>query len=165
MGQDIACRQFLRHFSGLLCFRRKCSACLSLLSTFLNAQSSEAVLRDAFGVLIPLFGICNFETLIVGSDHSYLKKLNAKPNEKLYEQLVSWRDKIAENEKVMPDMIFSEKALALIAEKLPATIKALSSIKGVGPAKATQYGPDLILMIRAYEQESKGPVAEQSSLF
>lgn len=98
-------------------------------------------------------------------DGSYLKALNAKPNEKLYEQLVSWRNKIAEAEKVMPSMIFSENTLALIAEKLPSTIKALSSIKGIGQAKATQYGSDLILMIRAYEQELKGPVPEQSSLF
>jgi len=98
-------------------------------------------------------------------DRSYLKALNAKPNEKLYEQLLSWRDKIAENEKVMPSMVFSEKTLAAIAEKLPATIKALSSVKGVGPAKATQYGPDLIMLIRAYEQELKGPAVEQSSLF
>ena len=102
---------------------------------------------------------------INNQDRSYLKALNAKPNEKLFEQLLSWRDNIAENEKLMPGMIFSEKTLAAIAEKLPATIKALSSIKGVGPPKATQYGPDLIMLIRAYEQELKGPAAEQSSLF
>ena len=102
---------------------------------------------------------------ISNQDHSYLKALNEKPNEKLFEQLLSWRDKTAENEKLMPSVIFSEKTLAAIAEKLPATIKALSSVKGVGPPKATQYGPDLIMLIRAYEQELKGPVAEQSSLF
>lgn len=102
-----------------------------------------------------------------GSNHdrSYLKALNAKPNEKLYEQILSWRDKTAAKEKVMPGMIFSEKTVAAIAEKLPATIKALSSVKGVGPPKATQYGHDLIMLIRAYEQELKGPAAEQSSLF
>ncbi|MEJ6980068.1 HRDC domain-containing protein [Pedobacter sp. P351] len=102
---------------------------------------------------------------ISSHDRSYLKALNAKPNEKLFEQLLSWRDKIAENENLMPGMIFSEKTLAAIAEKLPATIKALSSVKGVGPPKATQYGQELIMLIRAYEQELKGPVPEQSSLF
>jgi hypothetical protein len=98
-------------------------------------------------------------------DRSYLKALNAKPNEKLYEQLLTWRDAAATNEKVMPNMILSEKTAAAIAEKTPVTLKALGAIKGVGQHKATQYGPELILLIRAYQQELQGPATEQSSLF
>lgn len=98
-------------------------------------------------------------------DQSYLKALNAKPNEKLYEQMISWREQASLKQNVMPNMIFTEKTLASIAEKLPPTLKALGSIKGVGVHKATQYGPELITMIRTYLQELQGPATEQASLF
>lgn len=96
---------------------------------------------------------------------SYVKALNAKPNEKLFNQLLNWRDSAAEKDNIMPSMVFSEKTIAAIAEKLPPTLKALSAIKGVGPHKATQYGPDLIALIRSYQQELLDPEKEQGILF
>jgi len=98
-------------------------------------------------------------------DQSYVKALNALPNEKLYQQLLIWREKEASAQKIMPGMVFTEKTLAAIAEKLPATLKTLSGIKGVGPQKSTQYGANIITMIRAYQQDQEGPSAEQVSLF
>jgi hypothetical protein len=103
-------------------------------------------------------------TTAADKSRSYVKALNAKPNEKLYEQLLDWRQQSAEKNKLMPNMILSEKTVAMIAEKLPATLKILSAIKGVGPQKAAQYGPDLLLLIRAY-QESLIPGTEQRNLF
>ncbi|MES2277387.1 MAG: HRDC domain-containing protein [Bacteroidota bacterium] len=94
-------------------------------------------------------------------DGSYLKALNAKPNEKLFEQFMAWREIVAAKENIMPNMVLSEKTAATIAEKLPATIKALGAIKGVGAHKATQYGAELIGLIRAYQE----PQTEQASLF
>jgi hypothetical protein len=94
-------------------------------------------------------------------DRSYLKVLNAVPNEELYEQILAWRETTAGAEKVMPSMVLSEKTAATIAEKLPATLKALSGIKGVGPHKANLYGADLIGLIRKFQQ----PEQEQNSLF
>jgi hypothetical protein len=96
--------------------------------------------------------------------HSYLKALNAKPNEKLYEQLLDWREIAAKAENVMPNMILTEKTAALIAEKLPATLKALSGIKGVGPEKSSRYGAAILTVVRAYQQEVSG-AADQGSLF
>lgn len=98
-------------------------------------------------------------------ERSYLKALNAIPNEKLYERLLMWRETRAANDKVLPGMVFSDKTAAAIAEKLPPTMKALSGIKGVGPHKAGQYGAELIGIIRAYQQELSGDGAEQHSLF
>jgi hypothetical protein len=98
-------------------------------------------------------------------ERSYLKALNALPNEKLYEQILEWREKTADKEKVMPSMLLSEKAAASIAEKLPATLKALSGIKGVGAQKAARYGAKLIRLIRDYQQELLGSGTEQASLF
>lgn len=98
-------------------------------------------------------------------DRSYLKALNAVRNEKLYEQLLAWREVRAAIDKVMPSMVLSEKTAAAIAEKLPPTMKALGGIKGVGPHKAGLYGAELIGMIRVYEQELSGDGIEQHSLF
>ncbi len=96
---------------------------------------------------------------------AYLKTLNALPNDELYQQILTWRETVATEEKVMPNMVMSEKTAAAIAEKLPATLKALSAIKGIGPQKSTQYGTDLIGLIRAYEQYLQGAAPEQVSLF
>jgi hypothetical protein len=98
-------------------------------------------------------------------DRSYVKALNALPNEKLYEHILAWREKAAAKENIMPSMLLSEKTVIGIAEKLPGTLKALSAIKGVGPHKAKQYGPELIGLIRAYQQELLGPGTEQVTLF
>ena len=96
---------------------------------------------------------------------SYVKALNAKPNEQLFNQLLMWRHGVAEKENIMPNMVLSEKTLATIAEKLPPVLKALSAIKGVGPQKASQYGTEIIELIRAYQQELQGGDREQVSLF
>src|SRR6202012_1967764 len=74
----------------------------------------------------------------------FAELLNAKPNEKLFQQLLAWREQTAAKEKVMPNMIFSELTLAAIAEKLPPLLKNLSAVKGVGPQKAQQYDPEII---------------------
>jgi len=91
----------------------------------------------------------------------YLRALTAPINEPLYQQILHWREITAAKEKVMPSMILSEKTAAAIAEKLPATLKALSAVKGVGQQKAGQYGSTLIQMIRSYQE----PEREQGSLF
>lgn len=96
--------------------------------------------------------------------HSYLKALNAKPNEQLYEQLKDWRDQTAKAEQVLPSMLFTEQTLAAIAAKLPATLKALSGIKGVGPEKTSRYGPAILTQIRNYQQQING-ATDQASLF
>jgi hypothetical protein len=98
-------------------------------------------------------------------DQSYLKALNAPQNEKLYEQILKWREEAAGKENVMPSMVLSDKTAVAIAEKLPATLKALGAIKGFGAHKATQYGPELIGLIRSYQQELQGPGTEQVTLF
>jgi hypothetical protein len=95
---------------------------------------------------------------------SYLKALNAKPNEALFEQLMAWRDITAQDEGVLPGMLFSEQTLAAIAAKLPETLKTLSATKGIGAEKTGRYGAALLTIIRAYQQQSSG-TADQVTLF
>lgn len=102
---------------------------------------------------------------VADKSRSYVKALNAKPNEELFIKMMEWREQRANTNRVMPNMILSEQTAAAIAEKLPPTLKALSGIKGVGPQKANQYGTELISMIRVYQQELLGVDTEQGSLF
>ncbi|PWK79225.1 UvrD-like helicase family protein [Mucilaginibacter oryzae] len=96
---------------------------------------------------------------------SCLKALNAKANEELYEQMLTWREQTATKQKIMPNMVLSEKTLETIAAKLPDTLRNLGGVKGVGPQKAALYGAELIGMIRAYKQAQQGGGADQVSLF
>jgi len=96
--------------------------------------------------------------------YSYLKALNAKPNEELYERLLQWRNQTAQSEGVLNSMLLSDQTLVAVAAKLPATLKAISGIKGIGPEKANRYGAAMLTLVRAYEQEISGAV-DQVSLF
>ncbi|RVU02068.1 helicase [Mucilaginibacter limnophilus] len=96
--------------------------------------------------------------------HSYLKALNATPNEALLEKLLEWRDRTAQQEGILAGMLFSEQTLAAIAAKLPASLKNLSGIKGVGPEKTSRYGAAILTLVREYERKSSGS-ADQASLF
>jgi hypothetical protein len=93
--------------------------------------------------------------------NTFKKALNAKPNEKLYQQILEWRQQTADKEKMMPSAVLSDRTAATIAEKLPATIKSLGAIKGVGPQKASYFGSEIIQLIRAFQTPEK----EQGSLF
>jgi hypothetical protein len=105
------------------------------------------------------------ENKVKSYEASYLKALNALPNEKLYRHLLDWREGTAAKQGIMPNMVISEKTAAAIAERLPATLKALSGIKGVGLQKGAQYGVELIGLIRAYQQGLDSGGTEQKGLF
>lgn len=119
--------------------------------------AGEPFTIDAYTTLLK-----NRQTILLVS---YLKILNAVPNEVLYDRMLVWRENRAIADKVMAGMVLSNRTLVAIAEKLPATLKALGGIKGVGPLKAGQYGGELIGLIRVYERELSGRGEEQTSLF
>lgn len=106
-----------------------------------------------------------YATTAADKSRSYVKALSAKPNEKLFVDIMLWRDSAAQKNGIMPSIILSEKTAAFIAEKLPLTLKALGGIKGVGKPKADQYGAEIISLIRAYQQGSQPVDTEQGSLF
>ncbi|GAB3922226.1 HRDC domain-containing protein [Mucilaginibacter myungsuensis] len=91
--------------------------------------------------------------------NSFVKALNAKPNEELFDLMMNWRERTAQTEGILANMLFTEQTLAAIAAKLPATLKALSGIKGVGTEKVNRYGASILGMIRTYQGD------DQASLF
>lgn len=76
-------------------------------------------------------------------------------NPALYAQLSNWRQQTAEQKQVLSYHILSDQALADIAAKLPKTLTQLSKIKNVGEGKTTQYGEQLLKLIRQYLGEGE----------
>ena len=70
--------------------------------------------------------------------------------EDLFEVLRSLRKEIADEQGVPAFIIFSNATLAEMALVRPTTMRQLLSIKGVGVAKANQYGQRFIACIREF---------------
>ena len=66
----------------------------------------------------------------------------------LFKQLSNLRRELANNAKVPPYIIFHDKTLREMAEKLPADLEALGSIPGVGASKLEKYGERFLSVIR-----------------
>jgi len=59
----------------------------------------------------------------------------------LYEKLVALRKSLATIEKVPPYLIFHDKTLHEMADKMPTIMQDMANISGVGQAKLEKYGP------------------------
>lgn len=66
----------------------------------------------------------------------------------LFMSLKQWRLEQAKLERIPPFMIFSDATLRLLAELRPKTEAALLDIRGVGQAKVTKYGEQLLDMLK-----------------
>jgi superfamily II DNA helicase RecQ len=69
------------------------------------------------------------------------------PDPELLEALRAWRSEQASEQRVPPYIIFSNKVLAAIASRRPATSEALSQIRGIGPAKLEKYGQAVVELV------------------
>ena len=76
-------------------------------------------------------------------------------NPVLYAQLMDWRQQTAEVKQLLSYHIISDQAMADISAKLPKTLMQLSKIKNVGEGKTTQYGEQILKLIRQYLGENE----------
>jgi len=73
-----------------------------------------------------------------------------RPNESLlqrYEALRAWRNALAHQRGVEPEVIMSNTTLMEIAHRRPTTPAELENIEGLGPWRRKTYGADLIQVI------------------
>jgi superfamily II DNA helicase RecQ len=73
-----------------------------------------------------------------------------------YEALRKWRNERAKQVGTPPYILFSNKQLALIAEKRPDTQAALLGIEGIGEARAHAYGKEILEILRGLEGGAHG---------
>ena len=72
---------------------------------------------------------------------------HAGNGEKLFTKLVELRRELATTAKVPPYVVFNDKTLREMAEKLPVDLAAFGNISGVGRAKLEKYGEMFLSVI------------------
>jgi ATP-dependent DNA helicase RecQ len=75
---------------------------------------------------------------------------DSEVDENLFQRLREWRRVQAQKEQVPPFVVFHDSHLRAIASHFPTTLEALAKVKGVGKAKLTKYGTQVIKMVRAH---------------
>ena len=68
----------------------------------------------------------------------------------LYHSLLDWRRQQARERHLPPHYILSLKALLAIAESAPTDIDELLTLPGIGPKTASEYGADLLALVRQH---------------
>ena len=63
---------------------------------------------------------------------------------RLYDALRAWRNQRAAQEGVSPYMIFHNAHLRQMAQNGVTSMEEIAQVRGVGAAKATKYGPDVL---------------------
>jgi hypothetical protein len=71
----------------------------------------------------------------------------------LYNRLKAWRDVVSAEENKPVFMVIQLKTIKELSEKLPVTLPALKSIKGLGKTKIRLYGAELLEIILDYCDE------------
>jgi len=86
-----------------------------------------------------------------------LKKtqISSSYDEKLFQKLRILRKHLADEQRVPPYIIFSDKSLHEMSSSYPIQISAMKEINGVGEIKLKRYGNLFINEIKSYLQEQK----------
>lgn len=82
------------------------------------------------------------------------KEVTTEYAEDLYNYLKEWRYEMAQHKKVPPYVIFSDKTLIDLAAYLPEKEEDLFHISGLGEVKVSQYGEDILKIIKQYCQKN-----------
>jgi ATP-dependent DNA helicase RecQ len=72
----------------------------------------------------------------------------------LLERLKQYRTKVAGEKSVPPYVIFHDRTLIEIAARRPETIAELDGIYGIGEAKRSRYGQDIVEMVSEMEADA-----------
>jgi len=83
----------------------------------------------------------------------FMKSLENQDSKELWEDLRSLRLEIAREEGIPPYVIFHDKTLAEIVDRLPQTLDELSGIYGVGQKKLENYGRHFLDVVIKHVQK------------
>ena len=73
----------------------------------------------------------------------------------LYSALKQWRDNLADESSIPTYMVLPQKSIMELMKKLPVTLTALKTVKGIGQVKINQFGEDIIAIIKSYCRDHK----------
>jgi ATP-dependent DNA helicase RecQ len=78
------------------------------------------------------------------------KPVAAKTEDGLLQELKKWRSAIATEKSIPAYVIFHDKTLEMLADKVPLFLSELDGIEGIGTAKKSQYGRQILSVIRSF---------------
>lgn len=76
--------------------------------------------------------------------------------ETVFDRLRAWRKERAKADGVPAYVVFHDRTLAEIAERLPSDVADLAGISGVGPAKLDRYADEVLAVVRKVPSSSIG---------
>ena len=85
------------------------------------------------------------------ADSSVFPK-QTEENDALFEKLRALRKELADQQRIPPYIVLSDKCLHLIATSKPETIEEFEKISGIGEYKKEKYGKDFIELIRKFNK-------------
>lgn len=88
------------------------------------------------------------------AEHSHPSQKESPVDKTLFESLRAWRLEQARTQQVAPYVIFHDSHLKAIAAYQPVTLKELSEIQGVGPAKLEKYGAQVLDVIHQHRDRA-----------
>ena len=128
-------RQLIHH--GLLAQDITQGACLKL------TEAARAVLRGEY--------LLKLAEPRLQVKHVYQDKLaQFNYDKKLFAKLRSLRKELADEDDVPPYVVFNDKTLAEMAQKMPTDDSEFLGVSGVGFSKLTKYGAPFMQLIRNY---------------
>lgn len=73
----------------------------------------------------------------------------SEPERAVFDRLRAWRNSRAQAEGIPPYVLLTNRQLAEVARRRPATLAALREVGGIGEAKAGRFGADLLAVVVA----------------
>jgi len=168
---DQCLRRFILEYFGERITRKNCDNCSSCLDegetptvrTFTPLESPANFGRDDInkasipstkgGVKAPPFltGLTRKERIIEKKPPGKSLEISGLPcHEDLFASLKEMRLKLARASNLPPFVIFHDRTLRAISQRLPQTIPELLAIKGCGEYKVSAYGNQTLEVVRAY---------------
>ncbi len=81
------------------------------------------------------------------------KELTPKEHPGLFEELIMFRQVMANAENVHPNLVFQPESLYAMCKLLPVTVSQLRKIKGMGKTRVTKYGEEITAIIKEYVEK------------
>ena len=92
----------------------------------------------------------------VVADETDIDEITEVYDERLFEQLRSWRAQQASEQAVAPFMVAHDATLKELSRRMPESTAQLSAVKGFGPMKIQKYGSELLTLVSDYRKTLSG---------
>jgi DNA helicase II / ATP-dependent DNA helicase PcrA len=96
-------------------------------------------------------GVGRVRPRAVASGMSRTGRASLRADGPVAEQLRAWRRKRAEADGVPAYVVFNDRTLAALTERLPRSRGELLAVEGIGPSKLDRYGDELLALLAPVE--------------